>query len=109
MDLLVVSGLSGAGKSLAVNVLEDIGYFCIDNIPAGLVPRLLEFAQQGENMLSKVAVVLDIRGARSSKEIQSAWPAWTSSMPSTRSCFWMPAMMCWSAAIRRPAAATPSA
>ena len=72
MDLLVVTGLSGAGKSLAVNVLEDIGYFCIDNIPAGLVPRLLEFAQQGENMLSKVAVVLDIRGARSSKEIQSA-------------------------------------
>ena len=60
MDLLVVTGLSGAGKSLAVNVLEDIGDFCIDNIPAGLGPRLLEFAQQGENMLSKVAVVLDV-------------------------------------------------
>ena len=72
MDLLVVTGLSGAGKSLAVNALEDIGYFCIDNIPAGLVPRLLEFAQQGENMLSKVAVVLDVRGARSYQEIQQA-------------------------------------
>ena len=35
MELLIVTGLSGAGKSLAMNVLEDIGYFCIDNIPAG--------------------------------------------------------------------------
>ena len=62
MELLVVTGLSGAGKSLAVNALEDIGYFCIDNIPAGLMPRLLDFALQGETMLEKVAVVVDIRG-----------------------------------------------
>ena len=75
MNFLIVTGLSGAGKSMAVNALEDIGFFCIDNIPAGLVPRLLEFAQQGENMLSKVAVVLDIRGARSSKEIQHSMPS----------------------------------
>ena len=62
MELLIVTGLSGAGKSLAMNVLEDIGYFCIDNIPAGLMPRLVDFAQQGENLLEKVAVVLDVRG-----------------------------------------------
>lgn len=72
MELLVVTGLSGAGKSLAVNALEDIGYFCIDNIPAGLVPRFLDFAEQGENMPEKVAVVLDIRGAKNSKEIVDA-------------------------------------
>lgn len=35
MDLLIVSGLSGAGKSVAMNALEDIGFFCIDNIPGG--------------------------------------------------------------------------
>ena len=44
MELLIVTGLSGAGKSLAMNVLEDIGYFCIDNIPAGGMPRLVDFA-----------------------------------------------------------------
>lgn len=72
MKLLVVTGLSGAGKSLAVNALEDIGYFCIDNIPAGLLPRILDFAQQGENMLEKVAVVLDVRGCRSPVDITAA-------------------------------------
>ena len=54
MNFLIVTGLSGAGKSMAVNALEDIGFFCIDNIPAGLLPRILDFAQQGENQLSRV-------------------------------------------------------
>lgn len=72
MELLIVTGLSGAGKSLAMNVLEDIGYFCIDNIPAGLMPRLVDFAQQGENMLQKVAVVLDVRGCRSAADVEEA-------------------------------------
>ena len=72
MELLVVTGLSGAGKSLAVNALEDIGYFCIDNIPAGLMPRLLDFALQGETMLEKVAVVVDIRGCRTRSDVQEA-------------------------------------
>ena len=72
MELLIVTGLSGAGKSLAMNVLEDIGYFCIDNIPAGLMPRLVDFAQQGENMLQKVAVVLDVRGCRSAADVDEA-------------------------------------
>lgn len=72
MELLIVTGLSGAGKSLAMNVLEDIGYFCIDNIPAGLMPRLVDFAQQGENMLQKVAVVLDVRGCRSAADVEAA-------------------------------------
>ena len=53
MNFLIVTGLSGAGKSMAVNALEDIGFFCIDNIPAGLLPRILDFAQQGENQLSR--------------------------------------------------------
>lgn len=72
MELLIVTGLSGAGKSLAMHALEDIGYFCIDNIPTGLLPRLVDFAQQSESMLQKVAVVLDIRSARSSRELAQA-------------------------------------
>lgn len=72
MSFLVVTGLSGAGKSQAVNALEDIGYFCIDNIPAALLPKILEFAQQGDNALPKVAVVIDIRGLHTSEEVISA-------------------------------------
>ena len=62
MNFLIVTGLSGAGKSMAVNALEDIGFFCIDNIPIALLPRIVDFALQGENQLSRVAVVMDVRG-----------------------------------------------
>jgi len=72
MELLIVSGLSGAGKSVAMNALEDIGYFCIDNIPAGLLPRFVEFSEAGEVALQKVAIAMDVRGARSSAEIVDA-------------------------------------
>ena len=48
MELLIVSGLSGAGKSVAMNALEDIGFFCIDNVPAGLLPSITAFSEAGE-------------------------------------------------------------
>ena len=63
MNFLIVTGLSGAGKSMAVNALEDIGFFCIDNIPVALLPRIVDFALQGENQLNRVAVVMDVRGS----------------------------------------------
>ena len=72
MELLIVSGLSGAGKSVAMNALEDIGYFCIDNIPVALLPRIVDFALQGENQLNRVAVVMDVRGVRSIEKLQEA-------------------------------------
>ena len=72
MNFVIVTGLSGAGKSMAVNALEDIGFFCIDNIPAALLPRIVDFALQGENQLSRVAVVMDVRGVRSAEELKEA-------------------------------------
>jgi RNase adapter protein RapZ len=71
LKLLIVTGLSGAGKSLAVNALEDIGFFCIDNIPAEILPKFIEFSEQSENQIDKLAVVLDIRGAKSSAAINN--------------------------------------
>lgn len=75
MNLLIVTGLSGAGKSLAMNALEDIGFFCIDNIPADLLAKLMDFSSQSENPLERVAVVLDIRGVRSQNGITRALEA----------------------------------
>ena len=72
MNFLIVTGLSGAGKSMAVNALEDIGFFCIDNIPVALLPRIVDFALQGENQLSRVAVVMDVRGVRSIEQLKEA-------------------------------------
>ena len=72
MDLLIVSGLSGAGKSVAMNALEDIGFFCIDNIPAALLPSITAFSKAGDNQLKRVALCMDIRGCRTPEEIEEA-------------------------------------
>ena len=72
MKFVIVTGLSGAGKSMAVNALEDIGFFCIDNIPVALLPRIVDFALQGRNQLNRVAVVMDVRGVRSSEQLEQA-------------------------------------
>ena len=72
MNFLIVTGLSGAGKSMAVNALEDIGFFCIDNIPVALLPRIVDFALQGENQLIRVAVVMDVRGVRNKEQLEEA-------------------------------------
>ena len=76
MNFLIVTGLSGAGKSMAVNALEDIGFFCIDNIPVALLPRIVDFALQGENQLNRVAVVMDVRGVRNSDQLEPIFRLW---------------------------------
>ncbi len=61
MECLIISGMSGAGKSVAVDVLEDIGYYCIDNMPVKLIPQFLELFSSGGGK-EKAAFVVDIRG-----------------------------------------------
>lgn len=75
MSLLLVSGLSGAGKSTVVNILEDIGYFCVDNIPSGLISKFIEFYDSGESSYRNVALVADIRGNDSKEDIQTVLDA----------------------------------
>ncbi len=62
MEFLIVTGLSGAGKTRAINALEDIGFYCADNIPPQLIPTFYELSRQAKGSLSRVAVVTDIRG-----------------------------------------------
>ena len=61
MDFLIITGLSGAGKSRAADVLEDLGYYCADNIPLELMPRFAEFCTASEGRYEKVALVTDVR------------------------------------------------
>ena len=62
MELLIVTGMSGAGKSQAANVLEDIGFYCVDNIPPAIIPSFVELSTRGGELLSKIAIVTDMRG-----------------------------------------------
>ena len=62
MEFVIVTGLSGAGKSRAVDALEDIGFYCVDNMPPKLLPKFAELCMQSQNKLSKVAIVMDVRG-----------------------------------------------
>ncbi len=63
MEIVIVTGLSGSGKSRAMVALEDIGYFCIDNMPPQLIPKISEICNSGKNeKLSKVAIATDVRG-----------------------------------------------
>ncbi len=64
MELLIVTGMSGAGKSIVANALEDIGFYCIDNMPPSLIKPVAELSMRGHSDLGKMAIVTDIRGGR---------------------------------------------
>jgi Predicted P-loop-containing kinase len=61
MRLVVISGRSGSGKSTALHVLEDLGFTCIDNLPARLLPSLFDELKAGDNQISQIAVGIDAR------------------------------------------------
>lgn len=70
MDFLIVTGMSGAGKSNAADCLEDVGYYCVDNIPPMLIPSLIELSKRGNTEINKIAIVTDIRGGELFKDIE---------------------------------------
>lgn len=63
--VILISGLSGSGKTTAIKALEDVGFYCVDNLPIPLLPKFIELCQQSGGKISKVAVVEDIRGEAS--------------------------------------------
>lgn len=62
MRFVIVTGLSGAGKTEATRSLEDLGYFCVDNLPPKLICKFAEACQQSDGKIDKIALVMDIRG-----------------------------------------------
>ena len=61
--------MSGAGKSQAANVLEDMGYYCVDNMPPAIIPEFVKLSEMGNESLKKIAIVTDIRGGKMFSEI----------------------------------------
>ena len=64
MEMLIITGMSGAGKSRMIDTLEDIGFYCVDNMPPMLISKFAELASQSENNINKMAVVVDARSGR---------------------------------------------
>ncbi|MBP2033485.1 UPF0042 nucleotide-binding protein [Clostridium algifaecis] len=64
MRFVIVTGLSGAGKTQAVRNLEDLGYFCVDNLPPTLIPKFAEACYKTYGKIDKIALVIDIRGGQ---------------------------------------------
>ncbi|MBU7006265.1 RNase adapter RapZ [Phosphitispora fastidiosa] len=62
IKFVIVTGLSGAGKTQAIWCLEDLGFFCVDNLPPTLIPKFAELCAQSEGKINKIALVVDIRG-----------------------------------------------
>ncbi|MCQ2454746.1 MAG: RNase adapter RapZ [Clostridia bacterium] len=70
MKLLIITGMSGAGKSVVANDLEDMGFYCVDNIPPAIIPAVVSISQMGSEELERIAVVTDIRGGEMFSQIQ---------------------------------------
>lgn len=65
MRFVIVSGMSGAGKSTALKMLEDAGYFCVDNLPVPLIPNFADITYNPDTKVDNVAVGIDIRSGES--------------------------------------------
>ena len=64
LDIIVVTGLSGSGKSFAIRAFEDNGFFCVDNFPALLIPKLIDLCQGYQEEIRRIALGVDLRGGR---------------------------------------------
>ena len=69
LELVIITGMSGAGKTVAIQSFEDMGYFCIDNMPPNLVPKFWELVKE-TGKLTKIAFVVDLRSRSFFEEIQ---------------------------------------
>lgn len=72
MDFIIISGLSGAGKSKVASFLEDMGFYVVDNMPAALMPRFAELCLAGQGKYDRVALVNDIRGGQTFDDLFAA-------------------------------------
>ncbi|GAA3008637.1 RNase adapter RapZ [Tetragenococcus solitarius] len=70
LDLVIITGMSGAGKTVAIQSFEDLGYFCIDNMPPNLIPKFWELIKES-GKITKIALVIDLRSRSFFEEIQA--------------------------------------
>ena len=72
MKFIIVTGLSGSGKSEAMRSLEDMGFYCVDNLPPALIPKFAELCYQSNSTIDKVALGIDVRGRKFFKALHES-------------------------------------
>ena len=72
MKFIIVTGLSGSGKSEAMRPLEDMGFYCVDNLPPALIPKFAELCYQSNSTIDKVALGIDVRGRKFFKALHES-------------------------------------
>src|SRR5205807_5383420 len=72
LDLVVITGLSGAGRSTAAKCLEDLGWFVVDNLPPSLVATMVDLASRSQGSVDRIAVVVDVRSRGFTSDVHAA-------------------------------------
>ena len=70
MRLVIVTGMSGAGRATALKILEDAGYFCVDNLPVPFIDKFAELTASGNSEITKVAIGIDVRSGKSLSQLE---------------------------------------
>lgn len=71
-QVVIITGMSGAGKTVVIQSFEDLGFFCVDNLPPTLLPKFLELMKESENKMNKVALGMDLRGREFFEDLVAA-------------------------------------
>ena len=87
MKFVVVTGMSGAGKRTAMKMLEDVGFYCVDNLPAALISTFVELITLPKSEITKVALGLDVRSDKSFQEIKAVFSLRNSSPAQNKEVF----------------------
>ena len=81
MRLVIVTGKSGAGKTIALKMLEDMGFYCVDNLPIPLIEKFAELSLRGQNSFKQVALGIDIRSGEELSQLDSILTEWNAGQP----------------------------
>lgn len=95
MKFVILTGMSGAGKSTALKMLEDMGYFCVDNLPIALIEKFAELASMPSSETQKVAVGIDIRSGQRLEGLQDVLEHLREKESNFRFFIWILRMKCW--------------
>lgn len=102
-SLVVITGMTGAGRSTAAKELEDLGYFVVDNLPPGVIEEVVRLVDQRDGIKQPIAVVSDIRSGTFFERLRELLAKGLPTRQVTL-VFWKPPTMSWYAAKRPPAA-----
>lgn len=107
-ELVIISGMSGAGRSTAAKCLEDLGWFVVDNLPPALIPTMVELGARSQGNVARIAVVVDVRGRQFFDALRESSPHSTPSRSPAGSSSWSPPTRPWSGGSSRSAGRTRS-